>query len=365
MSDSFQTVGDPRTAERRQCPRQHVSFACVQLDEDNGGLVLDISERGLSLQAVAILTDTESPHMRFQLSPSQPWIEARGRIAWIGPSMKTAGLEFIGLPDESRDQIKKWMSLELQANESSEEITLKNAEPPKDQPGNVIPFPEPETIGPAGGNRDRYSIDDDAIEVPPSVDQAPQYSRTRSTTRDVTENARGTAAPLLTWSELEARVNREIIARKRRSFPPASGRLIGLSVGIVVLLSALFLLAYHLQKSTHPQQQMEAITPTKVPEPSTDTASPKNAEVHPTPPSDGAGFMLQVGAMTHKENADALAEALKRKYFPAFVSQLGTDGFYRVVVGPFKDADSTFKAKGELKEEGFEAIRMRLNPLAK
>src|SRR5271167_1940995 len=102
MSDTFQSRGGPRTSERRQCPRQRVPFSYIQLEHDNGGVLLDISEHGLSMQAVAILTDGESPRMRFQLSQSQPWIETQGRIAWVSASMKTAGLEFIGLPEEAR-----------------------------------------------------------------------------------------------------------------------------------------------------------------------------------------------------------------------------------------------------------------------
>src|ERR1039458_2440316 len=100
MSDIFQAVGDSRTSERRHCPRQRVAISCMPLDDDNGGIILDISERGLSMQAVTILTNDELPRMRFQLSQSQPWIETRGRIAWTSASMKTAGLEFIGLPEE-------------------------------------------------------------------------------------------------------------------------------------------------------------------------------------------------------------------------------------------------------------------------
>jgi cell division septation protein DedD len=68
---------------------------------------------------------------------------------------------------------------------------------------------------------------------------------------------------------------------------------------------------------------------------------PKNLTVNPIPLSNRSGFVLQVGAMTHKENAEALAEALQRRNFPAFVSRREADGFYRVVVGPCTDVDST------------------------
>jgi len=358
MSDTFQS-GEARTSERRYSPRQPVSFACIQLDNDNGGLILDISERGLSVQAVAILTDDELPRMRFQLSPTQPWIETRGRIAWLGASMKRAGLEFTGLPDEARDQIKQWISLELQANEFVEEITLEKTKPSKDdEPENVIPFPEPETMGPVAENQNLHSIADDAVEAPPGVEKVLQYSRVQSTTLGVTGNAPGTANPLHAWSELEARVNREIHARKRTSFPRTSGRLIGFAVGAVLLLSAAFFLGYHLQKSRDSQQHVEAIAAANAPRSPTDsTVNPANPPVDHPPPSDGPGFMLQAGAMTHKENADVLAKALQRRNFPAFVSHPATDRFYRVDVGPYSDADSALRAKEELKEEGFESIR--------
>jgi septal ring-binding cell division protein DamX len=364
MSGTFQSVDDLRTSERRYSPRQRVSFACIELDDDNGGLILDISERGLSVQAVAILTDDDLTRMRFQLSPSRPGIETRGRIAWIGASMKRAGLEFIGLPDEARDQIKQWISLELQANESVEEITLKKLAPSKGEPENIIPFPEPETMRPVAENQNRHSIADDAVEGPPRVEKVLPYSKATSPTSGVTENVPGTTVPLLTWPELEAKLNRQINSRKPTSFSRASGQLIGLSVGTVLLLSGFFFLGYHLQKSKYSQQRVEAIASAKAPESSTDsTANPANLPVAPAPPLDGPGFMIQVGAMTHKENADALAEALQRRNFPAFVSPPGTDRFYLVVVGPYRDADATLKAKEELKEEGFESIRTPWKPL--
>jgi hypothetical protein len=363
MSGTFQIVGDPRTSERRQCPRQRVSFSVIQLDDDNGGLILDISERGLSVQAVAILTDDELPILRFQLSPTQPWIETRGRIAWLGASMKRAGLEFTGLPDDARDQIKRWISMELHANEFVEESTLEKAEPSKDEPENVIPFPEPETMGPVAENQDLHSIGYDAVEAPPGIEKVLQYSSVQSTRLGVTGNAPGTATPLHAWSELEARVNREIHARKGTSFPRTSGRLIGFAVGAVLLLSAVFFLGYHLQKSRDSQQHVDAIAAAKAPGSSTDsTVNLPNSPVDHTPPSDRPGFLLQAGAMTHKENADALAEALQRRNFPAFVSRPATDRFYRVDVGPYSDADSMLRAKEELKEEGFESIRTPWKP---
>ena len=251
MSSTFQSVG-ARTSERRYSPRQHVLFACIQLDHDNGGLILDISERGLSLQTVAILANDDLGRMHFQLSPSQPWIDTRGRVVWLGGSLKTAGVEFIDLADEARDQIKRWISLELQANESTKQITPKNTEPSKDEPANVIPFPQSETTEPVAEIENRHSIADDTVEGPPRVERVFQHSTVKSATPSFTGSARGTTAPPLSWPELEARINREINAREQAGFSGTSGRFIGLAVGTGLLLSALlFLVGHHLRKSVY------------------------------------------------------------------------------------------------------------------
>jgi septal ring-binding cell division protein DamX len=359
VAGTFQSVGAP-TSERRCSPRQRVLFACIELDDDNGGLILDISERGLSVQAVATLAHGELSRMRFQLSPSQPGIETRGRIAWIGGSLKTAGVEFIGLPDEARDQIKQWICLELQANESVKQTMLGEMAPSKDEPENVIPFPESETIGPAE-NQNRHSIAGDALEVPPSPEKSFQRSRIKSATSSFAGNAPDTAAPRPSWFELTARLNR---AHKQADAFVISGRLIALTVGSGLLLSVLFFLSgYHLRKTNYSQQHAEAISSAKATEPSTDnSANPMNSAVGAASPSHRAGFWLQVGAMRVKQNADALAEALQRRSFPVFVTPPGASRFYRVVVGPYSDADSTLRAQEELKEEGFEPIRTPWKP---
>jgi len=81
----------------------------MQLEDDNGGIILNISESGLAMHTVRSLTADVLPGMRFQFSRSQNWIEARGRIAWISASKKMAGVAFVDLPDEARNQIRDWI----------------------------------------------------------------------------------------------------------------------------------------------------------------------------------------------------------------------------------------------------------------
>jgi hypothetical protein len=92
------------------------------------------------------------------------------------------------------------------------------------------------------------------------------------------------------------------------------------------------------------------------PSPATTSALP------PTLPLNVPGFVVQVAAMKHEENADALAETLHQRDFPAFVFRRGADPFYRVAVGGYSDASSAAIIKEGLERQGFKAILRRWLP---
>lgn len=70
-------------------------------------------------------------------------------------------------------------------------------------------------------------------------------------------------------------------------------------------------------------------------------------------------IVLQIGALKSESDALALADALQRKGFPAFVLAPASDNFYRVQVGPFSTQAIGDKAKQSLEREGFKAIYKR------
>jgi len=74
------------------------------------------------------------------------------------------------------------------------------------------------------------------------------------------------------------------------------------------------------------------------------------------------GFVLQVAAMKHEENADALSGTLHQKNFPVFVFKRGAGPFYLVAVGVYGDADSALRVKDELEKQGFKPILRRWLP---
>jgi ABC exporter DevB family membrane fusion protein len=84
----------------------------------------------------------------------------------------------------------------------------------------------------------------------------------------------------------------------------------------------------------------------------------------PRAPTHLAGFVLQVAAMTRRENADALSAILRKESFPAFVRARDGDPFYRVDVGPYADAADARAAKDKLKGGGFGTVIERQFPAA-
>jgi cell division septation protein DedD len=69
--------------------------------------------------------------------------------------------------------------------------------------------------------------------------------------------------------------------------------------------------------------------------------------------------VLQVAAVMHQSDAIAMADALQRKKFSAFVLTPSGDNFYRVQVGPYRDQRNAEAARSALERAGFMAIIKR------
>jgi hypothetical protein len=120
--------------ERRLHPRHRIqTLAYVDLGEDNGGIVLNISEAGLALQAAITLVDEDLPHLRIQLPPSKKKVEASGRITWLSPTGKEAGVAFVNLPEEVRAQISEWIILDSTPGGLQEQVETEQAPPAEEK----------------------------------------------------------------------------------------------------------------------------------------------------------------------------------------------------------------------------------------
>jgi hypothetical protein len=119
--------------ERRRCLRQRVHApAFASFDGVSGGMILDLSEEGLSMQTSGRLDgnpddkhslDRESPdssgrerRVRLELDLSEPAVhmETTGYIAWAD-ALGRAGVRFSDLPEEARLRLNEWLKINASA----------------------------------------------------------------------------------------------------------------------------------------------------------------------------------------------------------------------------------------------------------
>src|ERR1700722_4250494 len=99
--------------ERRSQPRRRVlSLEYLDLGDSNGGIILNISEGGMYIQAVASLSADELSDLSFRIPDSGYQIETSGKIVWVGESRKDAGIQFVNLPEEARLKLREWVAAE-------------------------------------------------------------------------------------------------------------------------------------------------------------------------------------------------------------------------------------------------------------
>ena len=176
-------------------------------------------------------------------------------------------------------------------------------------------------------------------------------------------------APQYRWEDPRTARSREALAnqiRLRHLKPPYS---LGVVLAIVVVSAACVSLGYYLPGMVYGRRVTGVTTTSESPvafstQGSVLTVSQPAAtkSVSAPPPEEDTGFVLQVAAMSHPENADALVEKLQQKHFPAFVSNRGNAAIYRVDVGPYSDAAYARSVQDELKTAGFQVILRRQLP---
>ena len=97
------------TLERREKTRKvPEQFAFLQLEQDDGGRVLDISEGGLRFESFAPVQEHGPLHFWFSLNLRER-IEAWGELAWTDAARKSGGLKFVNLSEGGRDQIREYL----------------------------------------------------------------------------------------------------------------------------------------------------------------------------------------------------------------------------------------------------------------
>ena len=138
----------PARDRRLQARTTPASRTYVQLGDTNGSMVLNISETGMAVAADdPLVVDDYLPRISFQLPSSGQSIEISARIVWLAEAQKSAGIRFVDLTAEARNQISNWIACEKPAPESEGltpgpvesliSTTLENF--PTDPMGSVFP----------------------------------------------------------------------------------------------------------------------------------------------------------------------------------------------------------------------------------
>lgn len=94
--------------------RQHLRkaperFAFIQIERDEVGRVLNVSEGGLSFSSFGPVPDNGPVYFWFSFDLRNR-IEAMGELAWTDLSRKVGGLRFTQLSERGRKQIREWLS---------------------------------------------------------------------------------------------------------------------------------------------------------------------------------------------------------------------------------------------------------------
>src|SRR5258708_14686225 len=96
--------------ERRSCVRHQVhGLVFASFDGITGGMILDLSEQGVSMQTVAPLEAERRLHLRLDLPDSDAPLETTGYVAWAD-ALGRAGVRVSELPPVARQRLDNWLA---------------------------------------------------------------------------------------------------------------------------------------------------------------------------------------------------------------------------------------------------------------
>jgi hypothetical protein len=327
-------IGTSLSYRRRVYSREKIPFKDnlfnIELGRSTAGRVLNISEGGVAVQTIANSIDDYLPQIRFKFSRSEVWVETGGRGVWANESRDVAGIEFISLPDEGRDQIREWLA---EVRSPLREVTAE------------------EELQPFYATKSADSLVNPATQI--TADGEFHPTQLGPLAEPVSASAREDVA----WGRDQDLSN----GRSRL--------LIGLFVVLSMTGLILFFLGRFVQKTRIDKREPQDKTVAEAIQ--LPMGKPANSELpmHATALSKPAGhsehvsgFVLQTAAMVREENAKALADSLRQRNFPAFVVKSGSDHLYRVYVGPYPDHHSALNIDTDLLQQGFTGILKNWSP---
>jgi len=188
---------NPNLDRRRTFRKVPEKFAFIQLERDDGGAVLNVSEGGLSFNTFAPVEQTGPIHFWFSLNLNER-IDAWGEVTWTDETKKLGGLRFIRLPERAERQIREWISRPIAREVPDEKYTSQAV---GGRPSRVMPR-EPDAIARFVSKARSQRIPTHSGSEDSRVSRAPlpSLAEMEATTRFAPE-ARSQGAPILSGRE--------------------------------------------------------------------------------------------------------------------------------------------------------------------
>ena len=329
--------------DRRQFPRFIPDSALlVSLGTTRRGFLCDLSEGGMAFDGFLPQTPDETLPLAFRLPDGGDLVEAIAQVVWTCDSRHRTGVRFVELAERPRQQIREWLSKHIF---TLEEHPFEDSEGTIEGAGNG----RSGSVPPLAGGREQLRFAAAAQDAgalpsfPGELEYAPSGQERMSEHYQTTYSVApvlGVIALCAAFVGLGYYLPNIVIGPKTN---PAAG--IAEFSKVIPVASAGGGVSTRTKKDEAERLEQSALG----------VAAPTGtvAGAVQETPAERNGYVLQLAAMTHKENADALAETLRRSNFPAFVQAREGDRFYRVNVGPYPDAAYARSVRDELKGGGF------------
>jgi cell division septation protein DedD len=299
----------------------------VSLGPYSNELLFDLSEGGFSIYGRVPPPGRDGFPISLSLPGAPNPIQARGEIAWSSKAKNRTGIRFTELSRNSLSQLQNWM-----------ETNLPAAAPYKEYydieiPGRVDQLVDAIREGAFDTRLVRRSLIIGAVLVAAFLSGLvlSDYRWRSSETTEASNTAAETPAGVSSASATSANAS---------SSPAASTATPKTSPQSVVIPAP----------PASPQEspaELRAQTSTIPPSAAAAAEAPApNASIART--SSSHEFIVQVGAMKDRRNADALSASLQQKGFAVVRSRIATDGVYRVAAGPYPDLAAANQAKHQL-----------------
>jgi hypothetical protein len=214
----------PARQTRTQYRHELHTLTYVTLDQANGGIIRNLSDEGIGVQAVAAPRPRQEVRVRFELRRPRVRIETRGEVMW-STSSGQCGIRFMDLPSGVIRQINEWVFTDL----------LEGASVHLEKVGPI--FIEPELGSRRELREDAGALQDDGLLISPApVKTIELHARQDPMTVLMEEAARNVGVQPSAWDWLSQ---------------PLSGRGLAWAVNTLVVVAALLLFTLVFLSVTH------------------------------------------------------------------------------------------------------------------